>query len=119
MILASLAADLVEKFIGNPENWPEVQALHATLQDVIEEANVLGTRTGQSGYGVGDRIFWEVVSKVQLQSRHLREAQIRLGYDPRGYGGPYIIDEKLVTKQHHKDWGYKFLYTFSCSASCD
>lgn len=69
-------------------------------------------KLSQNGNGIQHRIVFEAVSPRELSADIIAELQLNLGYHPAGYGGPWSIGGGL-----QKDGSY--LYTWSCSASCD
>jgi len=66
----------------------------------------------KEGYGPSGRIKFQATSPSPINSRQARQEQTRLGYDPRGYDGPFCF---------HCEKGKDGLYlaSWSCAASCD
>jgi hypothetical protein len=68
------------------------------------------TKRGNGTPPFGDNYF-KVTSLFKPSSKDLRIAQKEFGYDPKGYGGPYVLEQNES----------KGVWTtvFSCAGSCD
>lgn len=63
-------------------------------------------------YADGFRVTrFELVTDDKPSPREVSDSQIRLGYHPAGYGGPYRIDSRETMNGWVTIW--------ECSGSCD
>ncbi len=78
-----------------------------------EMKNLLSVKkTGQIGYSISGRCFFEAIFENEPTAQEVCEAQIKAGYHPSGYDGPWNISQSKTNDG-------KYLVKFSCSASCD
>jgi len=55
--------------------------------------------------------WFRIESSYKPTPKDIEMAQIQLGFNPLGYGGPYCIDIRVE--------GVKFVTTWKCAGSCD
>ena len=65
----------------------------------------------KSGPSIADRILFEAISVDKLSTEDIALIQMKLGYHPGGYGGPWNI-----SSQEYVDGN---VTTWTCSACCD
>lgn len=63
------------------------------------------------GFSPSDYNRYEAVFDKEPNSEEITEAQVKLGYDPRGYGGPFNIRQSKEKTHYIVQW--------SSFASCD
>jgi len=85
-----------------------VAELNAVEEKLVAELVKNAVMLDRGHFGLSN-IIWEVKSDDFIDLKVLGEVQMKLGYHPNGYGGPFIDDlwldkdDKVVTQWHC--WG--------------
>lgn len=73
---------------------------------------IISEKRTQAGCSIGDQTFFEMITDEKPAESDVALAQIRLQYNPAGYGGPWSVQtEKLPDGT--------FKTTWCCAGSCD
>lgn len=73
---------------------------------------VISEKRTQAGHGIRDRTYFEMITDREPSNNDVGDAQVRLQYNPAGYGGPWgIKTEKLPDGTFKTVW--------CCAGSCD
>ncbi len=65
----------------------------------------------KTSIGKGSDNYFQIISMFKPSGKDIRKAQEDLGYNPKGYDGPWILEQN----QTSKGW----VTVFSCAGSCD
>ncbi len=76
---------------------------------MAQETTILSTR--RTGPSISDRVHFRASFTEEPTHSDIFEAQVKAGYHPNGYDGPWVVSKE--EKEGH------WLAQWSCSASCD